>query len=90
MKLNRAVCLEYPQYNVPWFHQNYVNDHRTNDLYFKQEFVALKRILPLIVRNRNYFTENVSTPYGYHIDYVLYLDNNGDFVMENSENISRK
>ena len=23
MKLNRIVCINYPEYNVPWFHEKY-------------------------------------------------------------------
>jgi hypothetical protein len=28
MELNRAVVLRFPQYGVPWFHQNYCAEHR--------------------------------------------------------------
>lgn len=27
MQLNRAVCLEFPQVQVPWFQQNYIESH---------------------------------------------------------------
>lgn len=26
MQLNRAVCIDYPESNVPWFHQKYVDE----------------------------------------------------------------
>lgn len=29
MQLNRSVCLDYPQYQVPWFQQNYVEAQTT-------------------------------------------------------------
>lgn len=29
MQLNRSVCLDYPEYNVPWFQQNYVEAQTT-------------------------------------------------------------
>ena len=27
MELNRAICLDYPEENVPWFHQKFCEDH---------------------------------------------------------------
>ena len=24
MKLNRSVCINYPEYNLPWMHEQYV------------------------------------------------------------------
>ncbi|ENN83497.1 hypothetical protein YQE_00144, partial [Dendroctonus ponderosae] len=32
MQLNRAVCLEYPEYNVPWFHQKYIEEYQKTKL----------------------------------------------------------
>lgn len=29
MQLNRAVCLDYPESNVPWFHQKYIEETKT-------------------------------------------------------------
>lgn len=39
MELNRAVCLEYPEACVPWFHQNYVKKLTTNR---KKRFTLFK------------------------------------------------
>lgn len=29
MQLNRAVCLDYPEANVPWFHEKYILERKT-------------------------------------------------------------
>lgn len=43
MQLNRSVCLDYPEYSVPWFQQNYVEAQTTKSkllffmtIYFKR------------------------------------------------------
>lgn len=28
MQLNRAVCLDYPETNVPWFHEKYIQERK--------------------------------------------------------------
>ncbi|KRT80882.1 hypothetical protein AMK59_5198 [Oryctes borbonicus] len=30
MQLNRAVCLDYPEANIPWFHQKYIEQRHTD------------------------------------------------------------
>lgn len=34
MQLNRAVCLDYPEANVPWFHEKYIQERRTGRIKF--------------------------------------------------------
>ncbi|CAH1124143.1 unnamed protein product [Ceutorhynchus assimilis] len=76
MQLNRAVCLEYPEYNVPWFHQKFIEEfQKTNaiDDLCSQFHNSVKQYLIGIV-NQEAIQENVITPYGYGIDFVLNLD----------------
>ncbi|XP_066145729.1 FAST kinase domain-containing protein 1, mitochondrial isoform X2 [Euwallacea fornicatus] len=77
MQLNRSVCLEYPEYNVPWFHQKYIEEYQKNavddvvDAFHK----SVKGYLIGTLGSDN-ILENVITPYGYEINFVFHLDKN--------------
>ena len=34
MELNRAVCLECPEYQIPWFHDRFCQQHYNKGLSF--------------------------------------------------------
>lgn len=91
MKLNRAVCLEYPEYNVPWFHENYVNDQKKMEVDLNTKASAdIKNIINILIEEPEYLTENNIVPYGYYIDYILRLNNDGKVVSPDSDEISTK
>lgn len=48
MQLNRAVCLEYPEFNIPWFHNKYVEELQKRSLYFKV-YVFQKNLFYIIL-----------------------------------------
>uniref|UniRef100_A0A8D0FWV2 FAST kinase domains 1 n=1 Tax=Strix occidentalis caurina TaxID=311401 RepID=A0A8D0FWV2_STROC len=77
MKLNRAVCLECPEFHIPWFHdvtkcyfQNFGRS-RINPL--RQH---VHRMLTEILGGSHYARISVLTPYYYEIDFECVLDEN--------------
>ncbi|NXS92029.1 FAKD1 protein, partial [Jacana jacana] len=77
MKLNRAVCLECPEFHIPWFHEHYCqrvfqnSSSRINPL--RQH---IHRMLAEILGGSNYVRISVLTPYYYEIDFECILDEN--------------
>lgn len=78
MQLNRAVCLDYPERNVPWFHQKYIESRKitTKKNYFHQKLLST---LEDVVEDKNCIFQDVTTPYGYHLDFELNLDKDSSF-----------
>ncbi|NXK01624.1 FAKD1 protein, partial [Herpetotheres cachinnans] len=77
MKLNRAVCLECPEFHIPWFHEHYCqrvfrnSNRRINPL--RQH---VHRMLTEILGGSHYARVSVLTPYYYEIDFECILDEN--------------
>ncbi|XP_061860394.1 FAST kinase domain-containing protein 1, mitochondrial isoform X2 [Colius striatus] len=77
MKLNRAVCLECPEFHIPWFHEHYCqrvffnSSHRKNPL--RQH---VHRMLTEILGGSHFAKISVLTPYYYEIDLECILDEN--------------
>ncbi|KAK5643072.1 hypothetical protein RI129_006917 [Pyrocoelia pectoralis] len=82
MHLNRAVCLDYPQANVPWFHQKYIGQLQKDQTPMKS-FPDIGQYLLHIVGDRKMLVVDCYTPYGYHIDFLLHLNDRGEFVKPN-------
>nr|CAI5839576.1 unnamed protein product [Callosobruchus analis] len=83
MQLNRAVCLEYPEYNVPWFHKKYVDEIKIKYMRRESELLfplRIKDYLTEVAGNAGGVAENVITPYGYHIDFVISLNKTDEVV----------
>ncbi|XP_030377420.1 uncharacterized protein LOC115626256 isoform X2 [Scaptodrosophila lebanonensis] len=75
MQLNRTVCLDLPEANVPWFQQNYVEAQLSKKPYFPNSFSTdVKALLRDLLKDENYFRCNHTTPYGYQIDFVIHFD----------------
>ncbi|KAJ8931919.1 hypothetical protein NQ314_015117 [Rhamnusium bicolor] len=92
MQLNRAVCLDYPEANVPWFHKKFVDEFQKKfvnetENYFPQR---VKQYLIEVLGKPQYISENILTPYGYHIDFVVNLNNKEEVVSPNSTEINRR
>ncbi|KAK5860972.1 hypothetical protein PBY51_022405 [Eleginops maclovinus] len=75
MELNRAVCLECPEYQVPWFHENYCQQFR------KQGKVTVSPVqqqihnmLGEVLGGINFVRVAVDTPYFYTVDFECVLD----------------
>ncbi|XP_023166285.2 FAST kinase domain-containing protein 1, mitochondrial isoform X2 [Drosophila hydei] len=75
MQLNRTVCLDLPEANVPWFQQNYVEAQLSKKHFVPSAFNAdVKHLLHDLLKDENYFRCNHTTPYGYQIDFVIHFD----------------
>ncbi|XP_074729358.1 FAST kinase domain-containing protein 1, mitochondrial isoform X1 [Strix uralensis] len=77
MKLNRAVCLECPEFHIPWFHEHYCqhifHNSRSRINPLRQH---VHRMLTEILGGSHYARISVLTPYYYEIDFECVLDEN--------------
>ncbi|XP_014096541.2 uncharacterized protein [Bactrocera oleae] len=77
MQLNRTVCLDYPEANVPWFQQNYLEAQLSKKHKTRSKFGDdVKNLLSAVLSDDNFFSCNHITPYGYQIDFVIHFDKN--------------
>ncbi|KAB1278409.1 FAST kinase domain-containing protein 1; mitochondrial [Camelus dromedarius] len=89
MELNRAVCLECPEYQIPWFHdrfcqQQYNKDTTSMNGAQQQIYQMLAEILGGI----NFVKASVLTPYYYTIDFECILDKRKKPLPYGSHNIT--
>ncbi|NWU07748.1 FAKD1 protein, partial [Cephalopterus ornatus] len=77
MKLNRAVCLECPEFHIPWFHEQFCQRVFRNSMSrinpLRQH---VHRMLTEILGGSQYSRMSVLTPYYYEIDFECVLDEN--------------
>ncbi|CAG9797447.1 unnamed protein product [Chironomus riparius] len=77
MQLNRAVCLDHPEYNIRWFQQSFIEAQMSKKPVIKNKFhEEVHRLLLHIVPSRDYLAVNQITPYGYRIDFEIHIDKN--------------
>ncbi|KAJ0070343.1 hypothetical protein NL108_007674, partial [Boleophthalmus pectinirostris] len=75
MELNRAVCLECPEYQVPWFHERYCQHFQkkgTGSINPLQQ--QIHKMLGEVLGGINYVRIAVLTPYFYTVDFECILD----------------
>ncbi|XP_068238071.1 FAST kinase domain-containing protein 1, mitochondrial [Palaemon carinicauda] len=75
MELNRAVCIDHPEENIPWFHEKYCEELLEtvavpNSVFHSEVHQALSQLVggPEVVR------ANAKTPYYYLIDFEFLVD----------------
>lgn len=52
MVLNRAVCIDYPEFDVPWFHTKYCEEMQSLSkifIFIKQKFILLLITIKLFI-----------------------------------------
>ncbi|XP_050832753.1 FAST kinase domain-containing protein 1, mitochondrial isoform X3 [Serinus canaria] len=77
MKLNRAVCLECPEFHIPWFHEPYCQRVFHNSMsQINPQRQHIHRMLTEILGGSHYSRVSVLTPYCYEIDFECVLDVN--------------
>ncbi|NXF52095.1 FAKD1 protein, partial [Oceanites oceanicus] len=88
MKLNRAVCLECPEFHIPWFHERYCQRvfHYSNSR-IKPLRQHVHRMLTEILGGSHYARISVLTPYYYEIDFECILDENKKPLSYMAQNI---
>ncbi|GAB0092173.1 uncharacterized protein DMENIID0001_071490 [Sergentomyia squamirostris] len=75
MQLNRAVCLDYPERNVPWFQNNFIESRVTAFSVTQSKFHEdVHEILHSLSTSRDVVRVNHVTPYGYRVDFVMHFD----------------
>ncbi|KAM4731107.1 FAST kinase domain-containing protein 1, mitochondrial isoform 1-T2 [Anableps anableps] len=75
MELNRAVCLESPEFQVPWFHERYCQQLQKKG-YGSVSPVQqqIHRMLGEVLGGINFVQAVVITPYFYTVDFECKLD----------------
>ncbi|XP_039539508.1 FAST kinase domain-containing protein 1, mitochondrial isoform X2 [Pimephales promelas] len=75
MELNRAVCLECPEFQVPWFHERYCKwlQKRANSSISPIQ-QQIHKMLGDVLGGINCAKVGVLTPYFYTVDFELVLD----------------
>ncbi|XP_062862178.1 FAST kinase domain-containing protein 1, mitochondrial [Trichomycterus rosablanca] len=77
MQLNRAVCLECPEFQVPWFHERYCMQLlRKNHSSVSPVQQQIHRMLGEVLGDINCAKVAVPTPYFYSVDFECILDRN--------------
>ena len=98
MNLNRLVCICFPEYNVPWFHEKYCIEHEKTlkgPITMSSQLSSIKEDVYQTLCNvtggyRN-VRENVFSPYYHFIDFEVWLDTSGlikDLGGEKSSNMN--
>lgn len=75
MELNRAVCLECPEFQVPWFHERYCQQlQRKGNGSISPVQQQIHKMLGEVLGGINFVQAAVITPYFYTIDFECKLD----------------
>ncbi|XP_047226211.1 FAST kinase domain-containing protein 1, mitochondrial [Girardinichthys multiradiatus] len=75
MDLNRAVCLECPEFQLPWFHERYcqqLQKKRNGSISPVQQ--QIHKMLGEVLGGINFVQAAVITPYFYTVDFECKLD----------------
>lgn len=81
MQLNRAICLDCPELNIPWFQQNYIEAQISKlPAITSKIHLEVKDLLVTITGDTEYLRINQVTPYGYRVDFELLMDNYKKFI----------
>ncbi|XP_075036795.1 FAST kinase domain-containing protein 1, mitochondrial [Mixophyes fleayi] len=86
MKLNRAVCIEHPEYLIPWFHSSFCEQMQRREI--SSTHTQIQHLLGELLGGIRYTKMSVMTPYCYSIDFEYILDNNKkpiEYLEQNSE-----
>ncbi|XP_071076770.1 FAST kinase domain-containing protein 1, mitochondrial isoform X5 [Desmodus rotundus] len=89
MELNRAVCLECPEYQIPWFHDRFCQQHYNKDtgsLNGAQQ--QIYKMLAEVLGGINCVKASVLTPYYHTIDFECILDKRKKPLPYGSHNIT--
>ncbi|XP_041857243.1 FAST kinase domain-containing protein 1, mitochondrial [Melanotaenia boesemani] len=77
MELNRAVCFECPEFQVPWFHERYCQQlQKKGNGSISPVQQQIHKMLGEVLGGINFVQAAVITPYFYTIDFECKLDKN--------------
>ncbi|XP_056391120.1 FAST kinase domain-containing protein 1, mitochondrial-like isoform X2 [Hyla sarda] len=72
MELNRAVCIERPEYQIPWFHEPYCQHMKKKEMTSWNQ--VIQELLEEILGGKHYTKVLVTTPFCYSVDFEFVLD----------------
>ncbi|XP_058570755.1 FAST kinase domain-containing protein 1, mitochondrial isoform X3 [Neofelis nebulosa] len=89
MELNRAVCLECPEYQIPWFHDRFCQQQYNKDTgSVNGAQQQIYKMLAEVLGGANYVKASVLTPYYHKIDFECILDKRKKPLPYGSNNIA--
>ncbi|XP_043432916.1 FAST kinase domain-containing protein 1, mitochondrial isoform X3 [Prionailurus viverrinus] len=89
MELNRAVCLECPEYQIPWFHDRFCQQQYNKDTgSMNGAQQQIYKMLAEVLGGTNYVKASVLTPYYHKIDFECILDKRKKPLPYGSNNIT--
>uniref|UniRef100_A0A5F9D3P1 FAST kinase domains 1 n=1 Tax=Oryctolagus cuniculus TaxID=9986 RepID=A0A5F9D3P1_RABIT len=75
MELNRAVCLECPEFQIPWFHDHFCQQHYNRDIgSVDGAQQQIYKLLAEVLGGINYVKASVLTSYYHTVDFECILD----------------
>ncbi|XP_039295250.1 FAST kinase domain-containing protein 1, mitochondrial isoform X1 [Nilaparvata lugens] len=82
MKLNRSVCLDFPEAGVPWFHADFC---RQEDLLHESKVYSplkqdVEKILNFLAGRPHMIGRDIPVDYGYKLDFQVNLDKNNRII----------
>lgn len=81
MQLNRAVCLDCPEINVRWFQQSFMEAQASKTPAIQGRLHdEVKDLLVQICKKPDFLQINTVTPYGYRVDFELFMDQYNRFI----------
>ncbi|XP_043848444.1 FAST kinase domain-containing protein 1, mitochondrial isoform X2 [Dromiciops gliroides] len=88
MEYNRAVCVECPGFDIPWFHDHYCQQqyNKANDSINAVQHQVYK-MLGEILGGPNYAKPSALTPYGYIVDFEFILDKKKKPLLHRSQDV---
>ncbi|XP_014401029.1 PREDICTED: FAST kinase domain-containing protein 1 [Myotis brandtii] len=89
MELNRAVCLECPEYQIPWFHDRFCQQLYNKDIgSLNGAQQQIYKMLAEVLGGINCVKASVLTPYYHPIDFECILDKRKKPLPYGSHNIT--
>ncbi|XP_024895268.1 FAST kinase domain-containing protein 1, mitochondrial isoform X4 [Pteropus alecto] len=88
MELNRAVCLECPEYQIPWFHDRFCQHYNKDIGSMNGAQQQISKMLAEILGGINCVKASVLTPYYHMIDFECILDKRKKPLPYGSHNIT--
>ncbi|XP_025707838.1 FAST kinase domain-containing protein 1, mitochondrial isoform X4 [Callorhinus ursinus] len=89
MELNRAVCLECPEYQIPWFHDRFCQQQYNKDIgSMNGAQQQIYKMLAEVLGGTNCVKASVLTPYYHRIDFECILDKRKKALPYGSHNIT--
>ncbi|XP_074255611.1 FAST kinase domain-containing protein 1, mitochondrial isoform X1 [Saimiri boliviensis] len=88
MELNRSVCLECPEFQIPWFHDRFCQQHNKGIGGMNRAQQQIYKMLAEVLGGINCVKASVLTPYYHTVDFECALDKTKKPLPYGSHNIT--